>query len=190
MKNKFNIARLKIQYKTNREKKKSIKIASYDFTCCETLFSMRHIWPWYWRCVLKSCFKSYTVSGWWSKYCSVALSQQIDGTQFIRWLSKTNKHQLKHMNCVIRLFRCRWWAKKLKQINKQTKNASGSTPNMNSVPRWRKEGKRRENNAPHLHEGASAIQKASPYYTNRINHSANIVSLRGPRSASPVRYFH
>lgn len=40
------------------------------------------------------------------------------------------------------------------------------------------------------HECVSAIENGSPYYTNQINHSANIVSLRGPMTASPVRYFH
>lgn len=39
-------------------------------------------------------------------------------------------------------------------------------------------------------ESVSAIQNGSPYYANQINHSANIVSLRGPMTASPVRYFH
>lgn len=54
----------------------------------------------------------------------------------------------------------------------------------------KKEKEKKHTCSAHLHEGVSAIQNASPYYTNRIKHSANIVSLRGPRSASPVRYFH
>lgn len=52
-----------------------------------------------------------------------------------------------------------------------------------------KEKKKRKEKKKHT-LGVSAIQNASPYYTNQINHSANIVSLRGPMTASPVRYFH